>query len=155
MWCVTLLSVWCRITTSSASEMTTDQACGDGNRETRRFSELYSLAVRGDCCSCKCCLPDLRWVRVIRRFRLRPWEALAADPLLLRPPFRVLVSKPQRYQQVSESGQWSADWSHLIQIIFICVAKFFYKKKVSSTFTEGETKSLNPQVTRVARKTPF
>lgn len=52
MWCVTRLSVWCRITTSCVSEMTTDQACGDANRETRRFSELFrllALRIRGSC----------------------------------------------------------------------------------------------------------
>lgn len=59
-----------------------------------RASRAARLCVRGYRCSCKCCLPDLRWVRLIRRFRLHRWEALAADPLLLRPPFRVLVSGP-------------------------------------------------------------
>lgn len=41
MWCVSLLSAWCHITISCALEMTTDQACGGGNRETRRFAFLF------------------------------------------------------------------------------------------------------------------
>lgn len=38
------------------------------------------------------CVSDLWWVCGLRRVWLCSWETLAADSLLLRPPFRVLVS---------------------------------------------------------------
>lgn len=98
MWCVIPLSVWFHIITSCASEMTTDQACGDGNRETRRFLKLFRLIAPHVCVPEAIAvhanvLSDLWRVCVVRRIRLRSWETLVADPLLLRPPLRVLVSK--------------------------------------------------------------
>lgn len=97
MWCVIPLSVWFHIITSCASEMTTDQVWGDGNRETRRL-ELFRLIALHVCVSEAIAvhanvLSDLWRMCVVRRIRLRSWETLAADPLLLRPPLRVLVSK--------------------------------------------------------------
>lgn len=61
---------------------------------------IQNSPVKWNCClsapkrmtACSCRLSDLWWVCVIWRVRLRSGETLATDPLLLRPPLRVLVS---------------------------------------------------------------